>query len=133
MSTQAENWVIFKQHDWIQNGRNEARQFGITKWSVSDHGKVKREYFDHEGQLVRSKEVHQHWKGRTKKYLAIPTGEYVHRLVAKYFVPNPQGYNIVLFQSDDLTNLKASNLMWHSGEGIRKGINLGPRKKINTL
>lgn len=124
-----ENWVIFKELPWIQNGRFEKRQFGITKWSVSDHGNVKREYYNQEGQLVKAHEVHQHWKGRTKKYLAIPTGEYVHRLVAQHFIPNPQGHKLVLFQNGDLTNLKVSNLMWHSGKGIRTGIPLGKRPK----
>ena len=124
-----EQWKTFKELPWIQNGRKETRTFGTTKWSVSDHGNVKREYFDQNGILVKAHEVHQHWKGRTKKYLCIPTGEYVHRLVAQHFIPNPNGYKIVLFQNLDLTDLKATNLMWHSGEGIRKGINLGPRKK----
>lgn len=128
-----ENWKIFNEKPWIQNGRIEKRLFGTTKWSVSDHGNVKREYFDQDGILVKAHEVHQHWKGRTKKYLCIPTGEYVHRLVAKHFIPNPNGYKLVLFQDTDLTNLKASNLMWHSGKGIRTGYLLGPRKKINSL
>lgn len=124
-----ETWVIFKERDWIQNGRNEHRIFGTTRWSISDHGNVKREYFDTNNQLVKAHEVHQHWKGRSKKYLAIPTGEYVHRLVAQHFVPNPQGLKLVLFQNLDLTDLKASNLMWHSGMGLRTGIPLGKRTK----
>jgi len=128
MNTQ-ENWITFKAHDWIQNGRNETRKLGTTIWTISDHGRVFRNYWNAEGQKVKSIEVHQHWKGRTKKYLAIPTGEYVHRLVAQYFIPNPEGHKIVVFQDEDLTNTKASNLMWRSSQGLRTGYILGPRKK----
>lgn len=124
-----ENFKIFNEKAWIQNGRVEKRLLGTIKWSISDHGNVKREYFDQDGILVKAHEVHQHWKGRTKKYLCIPTGEYVHRLVAQHFIPNPKGHKLVLFQNLDLTDLRASNLMWHSGEGLRKGHLLGPRKK----
>ena len=128
MNTQ-ENWVIFNEKPWTQNGRNEIRLFGTVKWLVSDYGQVKREYYNLEGQLVKSVEVHQHWKGRTKKYLAIPTGEYVHRLVAKHFIPNLANHKLVLFVDGDLTNTHFYNLQWSDGVGLRKGIKYGPRKK----
>lgn len=129
MKAQTENWIVFNEKDWTQNGRFEIRLFGTVKWLVSDYGQVKREYYDLNGQYVKTVEVHQHWKGKTKKYLAIPTGEYVHRLVAQYFIPNPKNKRLVLFSDADLTNTHVSNLEWSDGKGLRTGIKLGPRKR----
>jgi hypothetical protein len=129
MKAQQENWKQFNEIPWIQNGRNENRHFGTTKWFISDHGYVKREYYDLEGQLVKSIEVNQYWKGKSKKYLCIPTGEYIHRLVAQHFIPNPQNLRLVLFIDGDLENTHVSNLIWSDGIGHRKGQKYGPRRK----
>ena len=37
---------------------------------------------------------------------------YVHRLVAKYFVPNPEGYRNVVHLDGDKENNNADNLVW---------------------
>jgi hypothetical protein len=112
MKTNTQQWVIIKQLPWIQNGIVDSRHLGTIIWSVSDHGNVKREYFNLNNELVKSRQVNQHWKGRTKKYLAIPTGAYTHRLVAQHFIPNPEGCTNVTFKDDDVTNVCADNLMW---------------------
>lgn len=36
----------------------------------------------------------------------------LHRLVAKYFVPNPENLPLVVFKDLDYTNLRADNLQW---------------------
>lgn len=38
--------------------------------------------------------------------------EMIHRLVAKAFIPNPKGYNIVMHLDDNKTNNNADNLKW---------------------
>lgn len=60
----------------------------------------------------------------------------VHRLVASYFVPNPNNYTIVNHIDEDKLNNKASNLEWctysynmtYNGLSKRKGEKLKNRK-----
>lgn len=129
MKANTETWMMFDMNNWIQNGRVEQRDLGTVKWWISSHGNVKREYYDHDGTLIKSIDVRQHWKGRTKKYLAIPTGAYVHRLVAMHFIPNLNNDKIVLFIDGDVNNVTVDNLKWSDGVGIKTGIKLGPWKK----
>jgi hypothetical protein len=61
-------------------------------------------------------------------YHAIPTRKkdgkntlvYVHKLVAKLFVPNPEGYAKIVFKDYDRGNCKASNLKWVSEKDYLK-------------
>jgi len=107
-----QEWKELKRVPWEQQNRKERRHLGTVIWLVSDQGNVKRDFYDLEDQFVKSKPVNQHWKGRTKKYLAIPTGAYTHRLVAEMFIPNPEGMTMVTFMDNDLTNTSVKNLMW---------------------
>ena len=45
------------------------------------------------------------WKN--KKYR-----QYVHRLVAEKYLPNPEGYEYVLFKDGNVKNCNADNLEW---------------------
>lgn len=40
------------------------------------------------------------------------TRQYVHRLVAERWVPNPEGYEFVLFKDGNPKNVSFSNLEW---------------------
>jgi len=42
---------------------------------------------------------------------------YVHRMVATLFVPNPDNYYFVKLIDGDVSNFKASNLMWVKRSG----------------
>lgn len=46
------------------------------------------------------------------KELGIDSTPYVHMLVAKYFVPNPNNYSFVVHLDGDLSNNCADNLQW---------------------
>lgn len=115
-----ENWKVFKELPW-HTGRPDRRGFytaaevGTTKWLVSDLGNVKREHYDSKGELKSSFPVNQHWKGRkdaTHKLLGIPTGEYVNRVVATQWVPNPNGYKYLEYINGDKADNSAQNLRW---------------------
>ena len=56
----------------------------------------------------------------------------IHRLVAKYFVPNPHNYKEVNHKDEDKTNNNASNLEWCNR---KYNVNYGSRSKkvSNTL
>ena len=38
--------------------------------------------------------------------------QYVHRLVAEKFIPNPEGYEYVMFKDGNVKNCSADNLEW---------------------
>ena len=40
------------------------------------------------------------------------TTQYVHRLVAERWLPNPEGYEFIVFKDGDPKNVKSSNLEW---------------------
>ena len=81
MNTQ-ENWKQFKQLPW-KTFNPKVGTFNDRGWilhMVSDLGRVKIGYFDHEWTLVKETPVALHWKGNQgSKWLGIPTGPYVHR------------------------------------------------------
>ncbi len=60
-------------------------------------------------------------------YHAIPTRKvdgkntlrYVHKLVAELFVPNPDGFDKIIFIDRDRSNCKARNLKWVSDEDYK--------------
>jgi hypothetical protein len=115
-----ENWRVFKETPWRygrpdRRGGYHAMEIGTTKWLVSDLGNIKREHYLPDGTLKSSFDVVQHWKGRkdaTHKLLGIPTGEYVNRIVATQWVPNPEGYKYLEYIDGDKSNNSAVNLRW---------------------
>jgi hypothetical protein len=47
-----------------------------------------------------------------KRYPCLPTGEYIHRLVAEMFVENPNNYQIVIHIDKTPKNNHVSNIAW---------------------
>jgi len=62
----------------------------------------------------------------------------IHRLVALHFVPNPNGYPIVLHKDNIKTNTYYNNLEWgtysqNNSQAIRDGLNKVPRPDNNIF
>ena len=47
----------------------------------------------------------------------------LHRLIARYFVPNPESYSFVTFRDGDSDNYQSDNLKWinHAGQNSPSG------------
>jgi hypothetical protein len=96
---------------------------GIEGYSVSDSGTVRN---DRTSTILKS-------YLRRDGYMSIVllgNGKYInkkiHRLVAKYFVPNPHNYKEVNHKDEDKTNNCASNLEWCNR---KYNVNYGNRSK----
>ncbi|EXM38172.1 hypothetical protein RASY3_01590 [Ruminococcus albus SY3] len=80
-----------------------------TNYEVSDSGKVRRINNHHIVKATLNSagylliRIRHHGKTIT---------EFLHRLVAKAFVPNPYGFNIVNHIDEDKENDRADNLEW---------------------
>lgn len=126
-----ENWKAYKQIPWITfNPRvGTTNDKGWVAHLISDLGNTKISYFDHDWQLVKEIPTKQHWKGnKISKWLAVPTGAYVHRLVAEHFIPNLNGSRFVAHVDNDKTNNAFWNLVWVD-QAKRSTI----EKRIHTL
>ena len=94
-------------------------------YEVSDMGRVKSLKFGNERILKPRKDawgylqvgLYKDGKSKNSK---------VHRLVAKAFIPNPQGLETVNHKDEDKTNNFASNLEWMS---VKDNNNYGTRNK----
>jgi hypothetical protein len=105
-------WKTFRVLDWKRPVRNGGVVIlGINEWQVSMDGQVKLVSRDTFGEVKLEKSVNLHWKGRTLKFLGIPTGQYVHRLVADAWIPNPQGLKNVKHINGDRTDNRLENLI----------------------
>ena len=119
-----ENWKTFKQAEWItfQPTSGVFTHRGTLHHMVSNLGNVKMVWINFDGDAEKTKVVNQHWKGRTVKYLGIPTGPYTHRLVAEQFIPNPNGWRFVTHLDGDKSNNSVDNLLWISSPYQKENI-----------
>ena len=87
---------------------------GMPGYMISDYGRV---WADKTGQFIKVKRMDNH--GHMGVCLCVNGCrhyEYIHRLMAKAFIPNPNGYNIVRHLNDDPSDNCLDNLAWGTQE-----------------
>jgi hypothetical protein len=128
-----ENFKIFKRKPYSYripciNG-TITEKIGISEWLISDNGRVVLKHYNQDNVLISEKDVNLHWKGRSGseyKFLGIPTGPYVHRLVAINFLDNPGQCKYVEHIDNNRENNNVLNLRWTAKRSIKPG-----PKKVN--
>lgn len=111
-----ERWIAF--HETKISGRYPRTKEGLEKkriWWVSDHGNIRITYNYKEGTKVPTI-AYTGGRGARDGYAAISINsaneKYVHRLVALYFVNNPDGKPVVNHLDGNKHNNHYSNLEW---------------------
>lgn len=112
-----ENWKQFKTTVWNRPDRRGGTVLkGECKWMVSDEGNFKRTYWTFEGQFMREEPVNIYFKGGRNRdgfnYPCLPTGEYVHRVIAQTFIPNPEDKRCVNHINGMKHDNRLVNLEW---------------------
>jgi len=123
-----ENFKIFKRKPYNYripciNG-TITEKIGISEWLISDNGRVILKHYNQDNVLISEREVNQFWKGRAGseyKFLGIPTGPYVHRLVAIHFLDNPGQCKYVEHIDNNRENNNVLNLRWTAKRSIKPG------------
>lgn len=98
-------------------------RFNTTTWEISNQGNVRKT----SSKKGTTKPVKTYLGGgyRSTKYLCLPKNshKYVHRLVALYFVPNPQPDKFIVVDHLDKNsqNNHWTNLRWTNYKGNNTG------------
>lgn len=106
---------------------------GTSEWLISDHGRIILKHYREDNSLMSEREVNQFWKGRvgSPKMLGIPTGEYVHRLVAQNFMENPNNHRFVEHIDGNRENNHVDNLQW-TAKAFRPTISEGRKQRVDV-
>ena len=109
-----EEWKDIKGYE----GLYQVSNLGRVK-SLGNNKSKKEKILDPKPNMYGYKEVRLSKEGKRKPYK-------VHRLVAIYFIPNPNNYKEVNHKDEDKTNNHVSNLEWCDR---KYNINYGTRNK----
>lgn len=112
-----ERWEMFLETDKnVGNWRNMPEYNHKSQWWVSDHGRIK--VTNNFNDLVHWPRTYFTGGHEKKRYACLSINyapsKYIHRLVAMYFVPNPEDMPIVNHIDNNPLNNHYSNLEWCS-------------------
>jgi hypothetical protein len=123
-----ERWELFlESNKAVGNWKNIPEYDHKSFWWISDHGRVKvtNNYND----LVHWPRIYLTGGHVGKRYAALSINyapsKYVHRLVALYFIPNPENLRTVNHLDGNPLNNHVDNLEWASyKQNIRHGYDM---------
>ncbi|USS93985.1 NUMOD4 motif-containing HNH endonuclease (plasmid) [Fructilactobacillus ixorae] len=102
-----------KKFDNLPNEKWKQTEFPNVEVSNKGRLRTKGQFYDAQSMAkIKYKIINVSTNGR---YLMIHQGnnrEFVHRLVAKAFCPNPNNYNVVNHKDENIFNNNADNLEW---------------------
>lgn len=79
-----------------------------SHYAISDTGEVLNKKTNH----VMVATIDKNQPRLTLLINGVPSNTRIKRLVAKYFVPNPNNYQYIAFKDGDTLNCNATNLYW---------------------
>ena len=123
-----ERWEQFlTSNKAVGNWKHIAGYDHESYWWVSDHGRIKvtNNYND----LTHWPKIYMTGGHAGKRYAALSINyapsKYIHRLVALYFIPNPENYRTVNHLDGNPLNNHVDNLEWASHkQNIRHGYDM---------
>lgn len=123
-----EEWRKIKNFDYEISNLGQVRS--LDREIITKKGKIKIL----KGKIIKNqlswdKKYYSIYLHKDKKIYSMP----IHRLVAEYFIPNPNNYPIVNYLDENKFNNNANNLEWTtSAKNNRYSINKHPERKHTT-
>lgn len=113
-----EKWPDYFQSRGGEQWKDYSREDLRSKFKVSNYGRVISYPANNPDQPILLSGY------QNAGYHAIPTKKkdgkntliYIHKIVAELFVPNPEGYNKLVFKDRNRKNCRADNIQWLSKE-----------------
>ena len=92
----------------------EWRDTEYTGYQVSNLGRVKsfKKYYDSNGRIIKPIKMKSGYYEIGLSINGIKYREYIHRLVAKAFIPNPKCYPLINHKDENPANNCVDNLEW---------------------
>ena len=124
-----EQWIHFHTSSGY-NGRWDSTKDYKKYWWISNHGRVKMTFSWKDGEKFMKTWDAVGGHETTGRYVAISVNDapekYIHRLVARYFIPNPDNKQTVNHKDGNKLNNHVDNLEWLTHkENMQHAVKMG--------